>query len=170
MERQLITIAKLSDTYDVSKNMRENRVNGHILRAQRNDVKPILGDAMYFDMMENITDTEYVLLLEGGSYDYAGNDIYFQGVLDLVAAFAYSRILSANATFVTSSGNKLKTDPNSEAQQKAVTDVKSQEAVSDALSISYGLQKFLENNITDYPLYNVSRKSDDRTSFVFLKV
>lgn len=167
-DTQLVTLAELRETYDVSKNFRDVRLDAHIMRAQRNDVRPILGEALYYNLMQNLTDPKYILLINGGSYDYRGETIFFQGLTPLISAYAYARTVSDNDVFVTAKGNKTKTDPNSTQTSESVVNEKSRQAVSEAVNIGNEVIRFLEQNPTDYPLFKP--KAEIRTSFKFIKV
>lgn len=167
-ESTLINLDQLREQYDVSKNYREDRLNAHIWRAQRNDVKPILGAPLYYDLMENITAPKYVLLVNGGEYDYNGNTIYFQGLQQLTGAYTYSRIVEHNNMFVTAKGNKQKTDNNSQKIEDITTETEGMGARSEAYNIALDVMQFLSNNPTDYPLYK--RLNSPRSSFFFQKV
>jgi hypothetical protein len=172
MEQKLITLAELTDSYDISKNTDKDRLDVQIWRAQRLDVKPVLGEALYYDLMENISDPKYILLLDGGSYSPSQYEVYFQGLKDLTSAFAYSRLAGNNDTFITNKGNKIKLSEQSTEQTKSVTDNNAQQAVSDAIAIAEGIRRFLDKNPDDYPLYRVSNTGHDqmRSSFTFIKV
>jgi len=58
----------------------------HIQKAQDLDLRPVLGDVLYYDFMSKFLvtgDASYAIyqtLLNGGSYTYAGNTIYFDGL------------------------------------------------------------------------------------------
>lgn len=66
----------------------------HIIAAQNVDVSPVLGSALFTDLLINRTDEKYRNLLEGGTYvDDEGNTIKFQGLKSAIACFTYARYL-----------------------------------------------------------------------------
>jgi len=169
-EQQLIQRQELTTYYDVSKNFDETRLNAHIMRAQRNDVQHVLGAELYYDMMQDLNAVKYQLLLNGGTYDKQSRTIYFQGVNELLASFAYSRVLGNNDTFVGNKGNKIKLSDESTEQTKVEVNVKAREAYSEALNIADSLKGFLEDNPDDYPLYRIGDRRPPEQSFIFIKV
>ena len=68
----LITRDDIDTFYSMGKNLDEGRINPHIRRAQQNDLKPILGEYLYWDIV-NFPDTAAnKRLLDGGAYDPKG--------------------------------------------------------------------------------------------------
>ena len=56
------------------------------------DLSETLG-AFYFDVIKNITNTEYAVLLNGGEYTENGLELIHDGLKALVADYTYSRYL-----------------------------------------------------------------------------
>ena len=75
------------------KNLKDTQVDPFILKAQRSDLKPFLGDALYYDFIENLIDANYIDLLDGVVYAYQGDNIYFNGIKPMLAAYSYARTL-----------------------------------------------------------------------------
>ena len=57
-ESTIITKDNIRETWsNFDKNLKNDQVDPFILKAQQSDLKPFLGDVLYFDFLENITDS-----------------------------------------------------------------------------------------------------------------
>jgi len=82
----------------------------YILAAQNIDVKPVLGAALWYDILTNPYTAYNVILLEGGQYvDANGNTVTFQGVKAALACFTYARYMLAKNAVDTPFGMVAKT-------------------------------------------------------------
>ncbi len=171
-ETTIITKDNIRETWaNFDKNFKDAQVDPFILKAQRSDLKPFLGDALYFDFVENITDTNYVDLLDGTTYIYQGNTIYFNGIKPMLAAYSYARTLK-NIDINVGRGSVVSKDTEqSEKHENSIIYRRHTEAKSEALRLQNELEQFLDTKKTDYPLWRVNANSViKRTSFRVLKV
>lgn len=87
----------------------------YILAAQNVDIKPVLGAALWYDLLTNPYGAYNELLLNGGSYiDDNGNTVTFQGIKAALACFAYARYILAKNAVDTPFGMVSKTSEYSE--------------------------------------------------------
>lgn len=152
-EALLVTREDVREFWAITKNMNVDRINPYILRAQQRDLKPFLGDALYFDMIEHLTDQKYVDLLNGVAYETNGHTIYFGGVKPLLCAYAYATLINENPIHITRAGNKNKKDDNSTEIAGNTIGVKSNEADSEGLRLQEETRRFLNDKKSDYPLF-----------------
>ena len=66
----LVTIAKVQQFKQVSNSINQAKFNETVLQCQMTELYPLLGEELYFDLMNDIA--SYSDLLEGGTYDYQG--------------------------------------------------------------------------------------------------
>lgn len=85
----LINRAKISQYKQISKSTFDEVLNQHISEAQRHDLKPLLGERLYNDLITN--PSAYTDLLEGGTYVYNGITYINEGVEMLLSYYVYSR-------------------------------------------------------------------------------
>jgi hypothetical protein len=170
MEQILITKDELEKYHSISRNLNQTRIEMEIRSAQQSDVKLFLGDALYFDMVENYDSVKYQTLLNGGTYTYQTYSIYFSGVKQLIAAYAYGRLVANNTMRVTNKGNKNKLDVNSTEVSNSYRNVKATEGTSEALRIQRELWQFLDDDPTTYPLFNVTRRKQRTSGFNFSRI
>lgn len=154
------------------------RIKPFILEAQRLDLKPVLNDALYYDLVlkfDSSGDPMYVAygeLISGKAYTYNGNPIYFDGIKPMLAYYALARFVVDNPINITRMGIVVKTVQQSEPVDPAQIRMLVNELRSSAVSYQNQVIQFLQNNISTYPLYNSgggSANAARTTSFNFFK-
>lgn len=70
----------------------ENKITNSIKQAH-SDLKEVLGDAFYFDVIKNQNESSYSELLSGDEFDIDGNIFIQDGLKSLIADYAYARYL-----------------------------------------------------------------------------
>lgn len=136
------------------------RINPFILEAQSHDLRPILGEALYYDFMKNYdgaapTYDHYRDLLNGKEYTYNGYTVVHDGLQEFLSYATLARFFLMNPISITRFGNmkKLKDEKSEpltpEETKMVVTDLKSNAIRAGAL-----IKKYLLYNISTYPLYN----------------
>ncbi len=78
---KLITLANIQDVKSISLNVNETKqLSPYILEAQNFDLRELLGDAFYLDLIADFSALpsldKYDLLFNGGQYTYL-NDTYY---------------------------------------------------------------------------------------------
>lgn len=76
-------------------NLDESELARYISQAQEFDIRPVLGDIFYYDLLENVADYDYEALIEGGiDYEYQGYSYKFQfGLAAAICFYAYARYI-----------------------------------------------------------------------------
>lgn len=151
----LINITDFIENKFVTQNLDSSDIDPVITEAQMGDLKPVLGDAFFHDMMENLTASKYVTLLNGTVYTPTGATapIRFNGLKMVLKYYVYARLIVLDGVKSTSAGFLQKTLENSErisgtqrtqmiAQSKSMAKVYEDELV-----------KYLNNNRTTYTLW-----------------
>jgi len=183
----LINPSTFQNYEDISVNVKPERLNVFIKKAQDLDLKPFLGHALYYDFIQNfnadgtIMDTapqQYKDLLNGSEYlDRYGHIVLYEGLIPTLVYFTFARFIEADAVHYTSTGPVLKHHDNADAiaPKDIVKLVQQQRSVANAHANE--VEKFLWDNKTEFPLwhYNGKNKSSrqagprirsiDRTNF-----
>jgi hypothetical protein len=183
----LITPSTFQNYEDISANIKPERLNVFIKKAQDLDLKPFLGHALYYDFMQyfnadgTLMDTapqQYKDLLNGSEYlDRYGHIVLYEGLIPTLVYFTFARFIEADAVHYTSTGPVLKHHDNADAiaPKDIVKLVQQQRSVANAHANE--VEKFLWDNKTEFPLwhYNGKNKSSrqagprirsiDRTNF-----
>lgn len=149
----------------------ESRIGPYILAAQRHDLRPILGDALYLDFLKGYDSVaKYQELLAGKEYTLDSEAIVFEGAMPVIAHYALARFLRSNPVQIVRFGVVNKSAPQSEASAPALVNAEVAQLKSDAQDYANNLSKFLSNNTATYPLYNNGRSKARSTSLNFFKL
>lgn len=112
-------ITKYSDVQavrSVAINVAPEVIEPYIDDVEKQDVIPVLGVELYFEVDANPTDAKYKELLYGGRYEgCCGTQKYSRGLIAAVAYLAYSRLLTFGDIQYTAFGSVLK---NTQFSQK----------------------------------------------------
>lgn len=157
----------------------EARIQPHIREAQDLDLKPVLNNALYYDFLlkfdseADVMYTKYQSLLKGKVWTYNANQEQFSGITPMLSYYALARFIEANPFHVTRSGFVKKVVTQSETASAEEIRTMCNGLRSAAMSYQNDVVRFLENNNTDYPLYNTGGASENAgrsTSFNFFRV
>ena len=85
----LINKTEIAKHREISKNVRDDKINPYIEDAQRLDLKPLLGERLYNALVKN--ESKHTLLLEGGEYEYEGESYDHPGLNKVLSIYAYAR-------------------------------------------------------------------------------
>ena len=69
----------------------EDQLQPYILAAQNNDIKPILGNVFWTDLVQNRTAKKYLTLLDGGTYTKDGETLSYSVLKAAIAEYTYAR-------------------------------------------------------------------------------
>ncbi|MDF2434926.1 MAG: hypothetical protein JWP44_4557 [Mucilaginibacter sp.] len=154
---------------DISVNIKPERLQVFIKKAQDLDLKPFLGHALYYDFMQNfnadgtLMDTapqHYKDLLNGSEYlDKYGHIVLYEGLLPTLVYFTFARFIEADAVHYTPTGPVVKHHDNGDPLKPAdvVKLVQQQRSVANAHANE--VEKFLWDNKADFPLWRYNNKN-----------
>ena len=84
----LVTIAKVQQFKQVSNSINTAKFNETVLQAQMTELYPLLGEELYYDLINNIGD--YTDLLTGGIYTYQGITYTNVGLESVISHYWYA--------------------------------------------------------------------------------
>ncbi len=157
----LITIQDIQEVRPLAQ-LDPKRVDPYISEAQENDLRPILGDALFYDFVTNYENTKYRTLLNGSTYTKNGYSVFFPGVKPMLCYFSLARITQNNVINLTSYGAVQKRVEGSEPIDQRILGSLVTELRDVANSYQTRVIDFLENDPTTYPLFNVSSNKDEK--------
>lgn len=143
--------AKVSQVLQVAIGYNEEEFKVYIREAQDFDLKPLLCEDFYFELVANRADGgDWQKVIDGGDYEYEGKPKFFRGMSDVLAYFTYARfILKCNYVSTTHGFTIKKTnfsDPLS-LDEKRNMYYKYQK---DANIIFADVKTYIERNIDTY--------------------
>lgn len=113
----IITLDDVKKTRDISGSIKATRFNNFIRDAELADLRPLLGEVLYRDLVTNPTVTErgsYPDLLDGSNYAYSDYTYTHPGVKDVLVDLAYARYRFMGADIDTPFGSVVKQSQNSQ--------------------------------------------------------
>ena len=144
------------------------------LEAQDQDLRPILGDGLFYDFMTKCYSTgdamysDYQNLLNGTNYTYNGQTIYFDGLKPMMVYYTLARFVQNNPVNITRYGVVTKLVNQSQPVDAQVLRQVVNELKSSAQTYKNQVDLFLNQNQTTYPLY-IGSNSNINTSFKMFK-
>lgn len=154
MVNLLINKAKVSELLQIAIGIPEADFEKYIEEAQKFDLKEILPEEFYYDLLKNKTESNYADLIDGGEYEYKEKNYAHDGIGAVLAYFTYARFQLNSPIVSTTYGLVMKNNPHStpvELEERRSTYYKKRE---EANKIMKDVIKFIERRIDDYPLWN----------------
>lgn len=156
----LISTTDFANYRHISANIDSAKIEPYIYEAQQFDVRPALGDALYYDLLKHSTETNYSALLDGEDYSALdGYDRHFDGLKSAIVYFAYARYIESANLHSTPLGfvakrNDYSTEPSDKTIARQVTAARESAKgyLSDALM-------YLDAKRSDFPLYGKTKTS-----------
>ena len=133
--------------------------------AQDQELRPVLGDGLYYDFMEEWHDsgddmfTHYTNLLNGISYTLNGQTVYFDGVKPFLVYHTLARFIQNNSTHVTRFGVVTKIVSQSQPADPQVIRQIVNELKSNATTYKNQIDTYLQQNQSTFTLYIGSNTS-----------
>ena len=91
MEILLINRAKIAQYKQIAKSVYDDVLNQNILEAQFQDLRHLLGERLYYDLLANATSSTYTDLLNGGVYTINGIARTNEGLKKCLVYYAFAR-------------------------------------------------------------------------------
>ncbi|WP_207426000.1 hypothetical protein [Pedobacter sp. SYSU D00535] len=161
----LITKADFIPYVDLPANVDAvKKINMHIEHAQQFDLKPLLGDVLYYDLLKNSTEEKYVTLLDGQEYEVNGVPVLFKGLKPAIVHFATARVLPNISSQITPSGMFQKRNEFSDPVD--FRDISRQVKYFESLAHGYWAEAraFLDQNSDTYTHWRSNKCESPRAS------
>jgi hypothetical protein len=154
---------------DISVNLKPQRLNVFIRKAQELDLKPFLGHAFYYELLScfsaDRTITEdapqpYRDLYNGCTYtDQSGHPVNHAGITPALVYFTLARFIEADAVHYTATGPVIKQQHDTASLKPAdlVKLVQQQRSVANAYLRD--VEKYLQDNRQHFPLWHYNEKN-----------
>lgn len=147
----LITKQDVSSYLQTAIGIPDNIFNNYIYEAQEFDLKYLLCEDMYFDLLKNSTDQKYIDLINGKEYTYENKSYSFSGLGKVIAYFTYARFILKSNIVSTSHGFVVKNTQFSETVPLDERRVFYHNYRKEANIIFDDVKKFIERNNSIYP-------------------
>lgn len=154
MATLLTNKTKVSELLQVAIGVEDTDFEKYIYEAQKFDLKPLVREDFYYDLLSKKDDEPWTKLIDGGEYEFKDRTYEFSGIGAVIAYFAYARFFLNSSAVSTSFGIVTKNNPQSTPlileERRNVYYKKKEEAneiMKDAVL-------FIERNISDFESWN----------------
>lgn len=118
-----------------------------IAEAERQDIKPKIGDALYLQITRDEVPAAYDTLLDGGEWQQRDGTVrYLTGLRTALAYYAYARIIRDGNIQSTRFGAVIKTEDNSAESERAERQRQYREAFTTADGYMSEVMEYLSEN------------------------
>jgi hypothetical protein len=124
-----------------------------VYEAQFIDLRELMCEAFYNDLVSNYTEAIYQNLLVGGSYTFEDNTYYYEGLEICLSYFAYARFISESNIQSTSFGMVRKNSQESERASQRELESIAQKNTDRALLLFKSTKLFLDRNEETYTFW-----------------
>lgn len=151
----LITKSDILTYRDISKSVRDDKINPYIKDAERLDLRPLLGERLYRDLVANQASQIYIDLLDPKDYvDSQGELRGHGGLKEILCLYAWSRYVMFGSFTDTSFGHvKKKTQDSEPLSYQEKKSIYTQDTQT-ALTLWGDVERYINANSDSYPLWN----------------
>ncbi len=162
----LIALSDIREYRDVDVNYDPVRFTGFLNEVQNVDLRELLGDALWLDFFENLTDANYLLLLNGENYIYNGDTVHYPGLKPyLVWTWLNILPLEGNVHHTQSGDVSYLRDVTSPPSKAALNQAK-ENYKKNMLVEQNKIVQYLNTKSSEYPLW-VGKRQTDQTGLNF---
>jgi hypothetical protein len=124
------------------------------------ELRKLLGNAFLYDIQQNPTTPENQKLLNGTDFtDSEGNTIEFKGIKFQLSYMNYSKYIGISANADTFTGMQYQNRTETTKADPGIIKIEQLDAREIALYDFEVMEKFLNENDTDYPLWECTNKT-----------
>lgn len=110
----LITKSKVEQYLQLAIGYSTQEFERFIREAQEFDLKPLLCEDFYYEILKNLSTDPFDKIIAGQEYTHNDNVYYHEGLEAVLSYFAYARFILKSNAVSTSHGMVVKKTPNSE--------------------------------------------------------
>jgi len=119
--------------------------------VQEYELRKLIGEPLYNDMLDNLALPKYEKLIEGDTWTYGGYRYTHKGLKFVLAYLIYSKWVYRSMLIETNTGVVLQTSEYNEKASEGYIKRLSDEATQIAMDEMSKIKRYIEANIGDYP-------------------
>jgi hypothetical protein len=148
---KILTVNELQSFKDIGEKPDAKKVNPIIEQAQITELKDLLGQHFYFDVLSNLEASNYQDLLSGSSFTCNGISFYQDGLKALLADYFMSKyVLQVNTNFTPFGATVKQSESSLPADRNSLKDISTQQ-LQLAGSRWETIKMYLDNNTILFP-------------------
>jgi hypothetical protein len=164
-ETILITNSDVQEIENISPTFISDRFNAFATRVQRIQLRELLGDALWYDFFQNITDAKYVTLRDGGTYTNCDNEtVQYFGLKPFITYHWLVLYVSQADYFASNIGGKQFREDGSFDIHKYKRQIRDN-YLEEAIRFRNNITAFLNENESTYPLWNTGDENGNVTEY-----
>ncbi len=165
MMELLISKSDVEQYFKIALGRNEKEFENFIRESQMFDLKDLMPEKFFYDMLANKDQDNYKTLINGGKYEYEEQKYQHEGIKGVLAHFSYGLyLLRANITD-TSFGLVTKRNNNSEPVEYKERKDWYYKHREQAAQLWEEVKRFLDRNKTDYPVWEECNPDNTNHSF-----
>ncbi len=138
-----------------------------IREAHEFDLKKVVPEDFYYDLLSNRTDPKWKRLIDGGEYAYKNRVYTFQGISGVLSYFTYARFILKSNVVSTSHGFTIKKTPHSEPLSLEERKNFYYSYQTDANTLLEEVKTFITRNNSDYQSWDCNTINDHSSRLSF---
>lgn len=161
----LINKTDVEKYFQVAIGRKETEFNKFILQAQQFDLKKIIPERFFYDLLKNRADANYQNVINETQYTYEDGDYEHAGVKGVLIHFTYGLYIFKSNIQDTSFGHVVKTNGQSDPVDYKERRDWYYEHKAQANQIWEDVKRFIERNINDYPVWTECTTVREKKTF-----
>jgi len=158
LETLLITLSDIAQYKAISANLNtDKKVNPFILEAQNIDLKKMLGNSFFYDLIADFNDSpslqKYNTLFNGGTWTCGNRSYTHKGLKTVLVYLSSSRITMASNIEATAFGQVVKRNEYSDKVSESTLIRMIEQDKSTALAFFDDVKKYMDDNKSLFPLW-----------------
>ncbi|MFV0377762.1 MAG: hypothetical protein ACK5JD_10740 [Mangrovibacterium sp.] len=149
----LINKTDVEKYFQVAIGRKDAEFEKYIRQAQLFDLKKIMPEIFFYDLLKNKAEANYQQVINGAEYVYDGNEYEQEGLKAVLAHFTYGLYIFKSGIQDTSFGMVVKQSQQSEPVEYKERRDWYYEHKAQANQIWEDVKRFIERNIDDYPVW-----------------
>lgn len=152
----LINRSDFDGRVDISANLSDKKLNQHILHAQDFDLRDLMGDNFYFDMLAKFRTEPYKSLIEGRFYPKDGVQRNFEGLKAVIAYFTAAKLIFELDLTITPNGIYSKRNEYSDAIDDKTKLFRANQYKNMAISVFNMAKDYINENANLFQYWGLS--------------
>lgn len=160
----LIDKSIVSNYFQVSNGRNNAEFEKYIQQAQLFDLKKLMPERFFYDLLKNKDEEKYSTLLEGGEYNFEDETYRHEGINAVLSYYTYAWYVFKSNIQDTSFGIVNKTNGQSEQVDYKERRDWFYEYKSQANQLFEDVKLYIERNVDSFPLWNEKKDNNHHYS------
>lgn len=161
----LISKSDVEKYFQVAIGRNETEFNKYIRQAQQFDLKKLMPEQFFYDLLKNRTDNDYQKVINETEYTFKDGNYEHAGLKGVLIHFTYGLYIFKSNIQDTSFGFTVKTNGQSEPVDYKERRDWYYEHKAQANQIWEDVKRFIERNIDSFPVWKEATKTHEKRTY-----